>query len=64
MSPKGREPTSASGSQVSGSGCLYPALEERHLLLLLVAALQMDLLRDWPKLALDRELWKGVASRC
>ena len=26
--------------------------------------LQMDLLRDWPKLALDRELWRGVASRC
>ena len=26
--------------------------------------LQLDLLRDWPKLALDRELWRGVASRC
>ena len=26
--------------------------------------LQVDLLRDWPKLALDRELWRGVASRC
>ena len=26
--------------------------------------LQMDLLRDWSKLALDRELWRGVASRC
>ena len=26
--------------------------------------LQMDLLRDWPKLALDRDLWRGVASRC
>ena len=25
--------------------------------------LQLDLLRDWPKLALDRELWRGVASR-
>ena len=23
-----------------------------------------DPLRDWPKLALDRELWRGVASRC
>ena len=28
------------------------------------ARLQLDLLRDWPKLALDRELWRGVASRC
>ena len=26
--------------------------------------LQLDLLRDWPTLALDRELWRGVASRC
>ena len=26
--------------------------------------LQLDLLRDWPKLALDRELWRGVASQC
>ena len=26
--------------------------------------LQLDLLRDWPKLALDRELWRGVTSRC
>ena len=26
--------------------------------------LQMNLLRDWPKLALDRELWRGVTSRC
>ena len=26
--------------------------------------LQLDLLRDWPKLALDRELWREVASRC
>ena len=26
--------------------------------------LQLDLLRDWPKLALDQELWRGVASRC
>ena len=26
--------------------------------------LQLDLLRDWPKLALDRELWRGVASWC
>ena len=26
--------------------------------------LQMDLLRDWSKLALDEELWRGVASRC
>ena len=26
--------------------------------------LQLDLLRDWPKLALDRDLWRGVASRC
>ena len=26
--------------------------------------LQLDLLRDWPKLVLDRELWRGVASRC
>ena len=26
--------------------------------------LQLDLLRDWPNLALDRELWRGVASRC
>ena len=26
--------------------------------------LQLDLLRDWPKLALDRELWRRVASRC
>ena len=25
---------------------------------------KMDLLRDWPKLALDRELWREVASRC
>ena len=25
--------------------------------------LQLDLVRDWPKLALDRELWRGVASR-
>ena len=25
---------------------------------------QLDLLRDWPKLALDRELWREVASRC
>ena len=21
-------------------------------------------LRDWPKLALNRELWRGVTSRC
>ena len=26
--------------------------------------LQLNLLRDWPKLALDRELWREVASRC
>ena len=26
--------------------------------------LQLDLLRDWSKLALDRELWRGFASRC
>ena len=26
--------------------------------------LQLNLLRDWPKLALDRELWRGVTSRC
>ena len=26
--------------------------------------LLLDLLRDWPKLALDRELWWGVTSRC
>ena len=26
--------------------------------------LQQDLLRDWPKLALDWELWRGVTSRC
>ena len=26
--------------------------------------IQLDLLRDWPKLALDRDLWRGVASRC
>ena len=26
--------------------------------------LQLLLHRDWPKLALDRELWRGVASRC
>ena len=26
--------------------------------------LQLDLLRDWPKLVLDRELWREVASRC
>ena len=26
--------------------------------------LQMDLLRDSPKLALDRELWRGVTSQC
>ena len=26
--------------------------------------LQLDLLRDWPKLALDRELWRGVTIRC
>ena len=26
--------------------------------------LQLDLLRDWPKLVMDRELWRGVASRC
>ena len=26
--------------------------------------LQLDLLRDWPKMALDRELLRGVASRC
>ena len=26
--------------------------------------LQLDLLRNWPKLALDRELWRGVTSRC
>ena len=26
--------------------------------------LQLDLLRDGPTLALDRELWRGVASRC
>ena len=25
---------------------------------------RLHLLRDWPKLALDRELWRGVASRC
>ena len=25
---------------------------------------QLDLLREWPKLALDRELWRGVTSRC
>ena len=24
--------------------------------------LQLNLLRDWPKLALDRELWRGVTS--
>ena len=22
--------------------------------------LQLDLLRDWPKLALDRDLWRGL----
>ena len=26
--------------------------------------LQLDLLRDWPKLVHDRDLWRGVASRC
>ena len=26
--------------------------------------LQLNLLRDWPKLALDRELWRGFTSRC
>ena len=26
--------------------------------------LQQDLLRDWPKLAHDRDLWRGGASRC
>ena len=26
--------------------------------------LQLDLHRDWPKPALDRELWRGVTSRC
>ena len=24
--------------------------------------LQVDLLRDWPKLALDRELWGGLPA--
>ena len=24
--------------------------------------LQLDLLRDWPKLALDRELWRGLLA--
>ena len=26
--------------------------------------LQLNLLQDWPKLALDRELCGGVTSRC
>ena len=26
--------------------------------------LQQDLLQDWPKLAQDRDLWRGVAGRC
>jgi len=35
-----------------------------HDLTTLGPRLQLDLPRDWPKLAQDRDVWRGIASRC
>ena len=42
----------------------YQRMESHNVVLVMVIPYQLDLLRDWPKLALDRELWREVASRC